>query len=78
MLSSIFQIIFNKNTVPKNDNKIKTICTKTLIITNVARNIDEHPGFDDSLEGQYLYDFIDMQGNEISCSLYDYEIVPIN
>ena len=47
---------------------------KVLIVTNIAKNSKEHPGFDDSLKGQNLYDFIDGDGNDIPCSLYDYEV----
>jgi hypothetical protein len=46
---------------------------KTLRITHVAYNTKEHPGYDDSLKGEALCDFEDLEGNEIPCSLYEYE-----
>jgi len=47
---------------------------KTLTIIHVATNTDEHPGYDNGLEGEPLYDFKDEDGNEIPCSLYFYEL----
>ena len=46
---------------------------KVLTITHVARNIKEHPGYDDSIIGEALCDFKDQDGNDIPCSLYEYE-----
>lgn len=47
---------------------------KTLVVTHVARNEREHPGYDSCMKGQRLYDFDDLEGNSIPCSLYDYEL----
>ena len=42
---------------------------KTLIVTHVAKNTDEHRGYDDSMEGMALYDF-----RGVPFSLYEYEL----
>ena len=47
---------------------------KILIITHIAHNTEEHPGYDDILEGMALYDFETEDGEEIDSSLYEYEI----
>ncbi len=47
---------------------------KTLIITHVATSTKDHPGYDDIMEGMPLYDLKDEEGNEIPCSLYEYEL----
>ena len=47
---------------------------KTLIITHVAHDISEHPGYDSGVSPACLYDLKDESGNEIYCSLYDYEL----
>ena len=46
---------------------------KVLTITHVARSTDEHPGYDNGLQGEALCDFQDQDGNDIPCSLYQYE-----
>ncbi len=46
---------------------------RILIITHVARNTSEHPGYDDGLKGQALCDFKDLHGRDIPFSLYEYE-----
>lgn len=48
---------------------------KELVITHKAVNRREHRGFDESMTGQGLYDFVVRQtGEEVPFSLYDYEI----
>lgn len=47
---------------------------KRLKIVSVARNTNEHPGYDNSMEGMPLYDLQDENGNYIPCSLYAYEL----
>jgi len=47
---------------------------KVLIITHVTTSAQEHQAFDEGLSGQGLYDFKDEDGNDIPCSLYDYEL----
>jgi hypothetical protein len=44
---------------------------KTLIITNVATNKEQHRGYDSSMEGMALYDF-----KGVPFSLYEYELEP--
>ena len=46
---------------------------KTLIITHVAYSTKDHPGYDACLQGEALCDFKDLNGNDIPCSLYEYE-----
>lgn len=47
---------------------------KIFIITNIATNESEHPGFDAGLCGQGLYDLETLDGESVGCSLYDYEL----
>ena len=47
---------------------------KVLIITDVTTSAQEHQAFDEGLTGQGLYSFKDEDGNDIPCSLYDYEL----
>lgn len=61
---------------PENDNDCyNSFRDDILIITNVAKNKDEHPGYDSSLNGQYLYDLKTISGKDVYSSLYDYELV---
>ena len=59
-----------------NDNECyDSFRDKTLVITHIAHNQAQHPGYDDSMEGMPLYDFEDYKtGEPIPCSLYEYEI----
>ena len=45
-----------------------------LTIVHIATNTKEHPGYDDGLEGEPLYDLEDEEGNNVGCSLYFYEL----
>ena len=46
----------------------------TLRIIHVAYNQDQHPGYDNSMEGQALCDFVVDETNEdVPFSLYEYE-----
>lgn len=47
---------------------------KKLKIVSVARNINEHRGYDEAMKGMPLYDLQDENGNDIPCSLYAYEL----
>jgi hypothetical protein len=44
-----------------------------LIITHVAYNANEHPGYDEGLKGEALCDFTTESGVEVPVSLYEYE-----
>jgi hypothetical protein len=59
-----------------NDNEnYSSFRDRPLKIIHVATSTEQHPGYDDSMKGQGLYDFIDaVTGMEIGCSLYDYEL----
>lgn len=49
---------------------------KTLLITHVAHNTDEHPGYDSSLKGEALCDFkVEETDEDVPFSLYEYEII---
>lgn len=61
---------------PSNDNDCyDSFRDKVLIVTHVATNSDQHPGYDSGMKGEALYDFVDENGNDIPCSLYDYELI---
>jgi hypothetical protein len=61
---------------PYNDNDCyDSFRDKILIITHVATNKKEHLGYDDSVSPQGLYDFKTEDGEDVNCSLYDYELV---
>jgi len=58
-----------------NDNEnYDSFRNKNLIVTHIATNVNDHPGYDETMNGMQLMDFTDEQGNEIPCSLYEYEI----
>ncbi len=63
---------------PNNDNEnYDDFRNRPLRITHVATNTNQHPGYDDFIKGQGLYDFVDDEtGEDIHSSLYDYELVP--
>lgn len=48
---------------------------KHLKIVHVAKNKDEHPGYDESVYPQQLYDLETMDGSLVPFSLYDYELI---
>ena len=62
---------------PENDNEnYNSFRNKVLIVANVAKNRDDHPGYDESVSPDFLYDLKTVNGKEINCSLYDYELIP--
>lgn len=48
-----------------------------LRITHVAQNTIQHPGYDKAMRGMPLYDLETLDGEEISCSLYENELVRV-
>lgn len=62
---------------PDNDNEnYNSFRNKPLKIIHVATSILDHPGYDEAIEGQGLYDFINAETGEIiGSSLYDYELI---
>lgn len=63
---------------PSNDNEnYNSFKDKILIVTHVARNEKEHPGYDSSVSPDYLYDLETIDGESVNCSLYDYELIGI-
>lgn len=65
---------------PKNDNDLyNSFRNKTLVITHVAKNISEHPGYDNSANPERLYDLKEFKtGKSVPFSLYDYELVRVS
>jgi hypothetical protein len=62
---------------PSNDNEnYASFRNEVLIVTHVAKDINDHPGYDDTVSPEYLYDLKTVSGKEVSCSLYDYELIP--
>lgn len=45
-----------------------------LIVTGVAYNRSQHPGYDEGLGGQGLYDLKFTDDREVAVSLYEYEL----
>ncbi len=62
---------------PENDNdNYNSFKNEVLIITHVAKDKKDHPGYDESVSPDYLYDFKTESGKDVPCSLYDYELIP--
>jgi hypothetical protein len=62
---------------PKNDNdNYASFRNEVLIITHVAKDINDHAGYDESVSPEYLYDLKTESGKDVNCSLYDYELIP--
>lgn len=77
MKNTLYQIGDDVKVEPDNDNEnYNSFRDKVLTITHVATNEQEHPGYDNSMEGSGLYDLETEEGEEICCSLYDYELEP--
>jgi|JI9StandDraft_1071089.scaffolds.fasta_scaffold677158_1 hypothetical protein len=61
---------------PDNDNEnYDSFRHEVLIITHVAKDRSTHPGYDESVSPDYLYDLKTVSGNPVNCSLYDYELI---
>lgn len=45
-----------------------------LVITNVATNTDQHPGYDVGMFPMALYDLRTLDGEDVPFSLYEYEL----
>lgn len=61
---------------PENDNdNYDNFRNETLIVTHVAKNRNEHPGYDEGVSPQYLYDLKTESGKDVPFSLYDYELL---
>lgn len=61
--------------ISRNDNEnYARFHGKTLVVTAVAENKREHPGYDDSVAGQGLYDLKTEKGKSVPFCLYDYEL----
>ena len=61
---------------PENDNdSYNSFKDEVLIITHVAKDKTDHPGYDEGVSPEYLYDLKTESGKDVPCSLYDYELV---
>lgn len=61
---------------PDNDNDgYNDFKKKILIVTKVSHDKFDHQGYDEGMTPEALYDFKDLRGKEIGCSLYDYELI---
>lgn len=62
---------------PNNDNdNYDDFRDKDLKIVRIATSKEHHPGYDESMEGQGLYDLeVVGSGEDVPFSLYDYELV---
>jgi hypothetical protein len=49
---------------------------KKLRVVRIAHNTQEHPGYDDGMDGMPLYDLEAVDGTPVNCSLYAYELRP--
>lgn len=62
---------------PANDNEgYATFRHIPLVIMKVSRSKEDHPGYDEGLEGSYLYDLRTITYKDVPFSLYDGELVP--
>ena len=46
-----------------------------LVVVDIATCIEEHPGYDCSMGGMQLMSFETVEGEDVCCSLYGYEVV---
>jgi len=61
----------------QNDNEnYDSFKDKTLVVTSIAICEEHHPGYDKSMLWMQLMDFKTVEGEEINCSLYEYEVDP--
>lgn len=62
---------------PENDNdSYNSFKNEVLIITHIAKGKTDHPGYDEGVSPDYLYDLRTTSGKDVPCSLYDYELIP--
>lgn len=47
---------------------------QSLRITKISENTQDHPGYDESMEGMMLFDLETMDGEDVPFSLYEYEV----
>lgn len=67
------KVVMSENAIENYGEQWRNI---VLIITHVARNKNEHPGYDDGVSPQRLYDLKrEDNGEDLNMSLYDWELV---
>jgi hypothetical protein len=49
---------------------------KVLVVYDISRSVEDHQGYDEGIYPEPLYDLQDLDGNNIPCSLYEYELEP--
>jgi hypothetical protein len=59
--------------VTSNNENYISFKEKILIVTHIARSLNQHPGYDNAVEGEALCDFIAGDGTEVPFSLYERE-----
>lgn len=58
-----------------NDNEnYNDFRNKVLKITHIAKNTNQHPGYDNGMDGMPLYDLEALDGTPVNYSLYEYEL----
>jgi hypothetical protein len=61
--------------VSSNDNECyDDFRNDVLIVTHIATNVEDHPGYDTGMEGEQLMDFVTEDDVSVPFSLYEYEI----
>jgi hypothetical protein len=74
-MSSYFKLGQFVKVASDNDNDCyDSFREKTLKIVKVSENTKDHPGYDEGMRGMPLYDLVAIDGTEINCSLYAYEL----
>jgi hypothetical protein len=67
--------IGNKCKIISDNDGYTKFLNKVLVVTFVSKNKNDHPGYDEALSPQKLYDLKVHKTNEIvPFSLYDYEL----
>lgn len=59
--------------ISDNDNYVEYV-GKELEIVEASYSIEDHQGYDESMEGMGLYDLVDEDGEDVPFSLYEYEL----
>ena len=59
----------------ENDNEnYNEFRNQVLIIESISTNENDHPRYDESMEGEQLIDLKTLSGEDVPFSLYEYEI----
>lgn len=66
--------IGNKVQITSDNENYISYLNQPLTIAHIARNTDEHPGYDEGLKGEPLFDLKTKSGEDVPFSLYLYEV----